>query len=94
MVENNSGNTSYWRSVNTNENSDAHEIIRYVYEALKTKGYDPLTQLVGFLTTGDPTYITSFAQARSMICRIERDEIVEELVSKYLSSIDSERGIN
>ena len=55
---------------------------------LQAKGYDPVTQLVGYLISGDPTYITSYGQARSMICRLERDEIMEELVRVYLQGLD------
>ena len=53
-------------------------------EYLQAKGYDPITQIVGYIISGDPTYITSHNQARSMICRLERDEILEELVHFYL----------
>lgn len=63
----------------------AKDILIYVYHALQAKGYDPITQIVGYLISGDPTYITSHNQARSMICRLERDEIIEELVSYYLA---------
>ena len=62
------------------------EILEHVYRALQGKGYDPITQLVGFVLTGDPTYITSYQGARSMICRLERDEILEELVRYYVSN--------
>ena len=64
----------------------ASEILTHVYMALQAKGYDPITQLVGFVLTGDPTYITSFNGARSMICRLERDEILEELVRFYVEN--------
>ena len=67
---------------------DASEILELVYRALQAKGYDPVTQLVGYLISGDPTYITSYGRARSMICRLERDEIVEELVRVYLDRMD------
>ena len=63
----------------------ARDILQHVYRALQAKGYDPITQLTGFILTGDPTYITSFDNARSMICRLERDEILEEIVSFYMS---------
>ena len=66
----------------------ASDILEHVYQALQAKGYDPVTQLVGYLISGDPTYITSYGQARSMICRLERDEIVEEIVRVYLKGID------
>ena len=66
--------------------NDAHGILEHVYRALQAKGYDPITQLVGFVLTGDPTYITSYNSARSMICRLERDEILEELVRHYVAT--------
>ena len=69
--------------------SDPSAIIAHVYRALQAKGYDPVTQLTGYLISGDPTYITSYGQARSMICRLERDEIMEELVRVYLQGLDS-----
>ena len=64
--------------------NEAQDILLYVYNALQAKGYDPITQIVGYIISGDPTYITSHNQARSMICRLERDEILEELVRFYL----------
>jgi len=66
--------------------NEAQDILLYVYRALQAKGYDPITQLVGYIISGDPTYITSYNSARSMICRLERDEIIEELVRSYLST--------
>ena len=63
----------------------ARDILQHVYRALQAKGYDPITQLVGYIISGDPTYITSYNSARSMICRLERDEILEELVRFYLA---------
>lgn len=65
------------------ESSVAASILQHVYQALVTKGYDPVAQLTGFVMTGDPTYITSHENARSMICRLQRDEILEELVRSY-----------
>ncbi len=65
------------------ENSVAASILQHVYQALLAKGYDPIAQLTGFVMTGDPTYITSHENARSMICRLQRDEILEELVRSY-----------
>lgn len=64
----------------------AEGILEYVYQALKDKGYDPVTQIVGYLISGDPTYITSYNQARSLICRVERDELMEELVRSYIEN--------
>ncbi len=63
----------------------AEKILMSVYEALKDKGYDPISQISGYMITGDPTYITSYNGARSQICHMERDEIMEELVRFYLS---------
>ncbi|NLE69055.1 MAG: IreB family regulatory phosphoprotein [Clostridiales bacterium] len=65
------------------DNCAAASILQHVFAALMAKGYDPVAQLTGFVLTGDPTYITSHDNARSMICRLERDEIVEELVRFY-----------
>ncbi len=67
-------------------NDSAESIIMNVYAALKEKGYDPITQLVGYLISGDPTYITNYKGARSTICRLERDEILEELAQYYVSA--------
>ena len=67
--------------------NEAQDILMSVYQALQAKGYDPITQIVGYIISGDPTYITSHNQARSMICRLERDEILEELVRFYLEGL-------
>lgn len=65
----------------------------YVYDALQAKGYDPITQMVGYIISGDPTYITSYNSARSLICRLERDEILEEVVRFYVRRhLDSDEG--
>lgn len=66
---------------------EVHEIISQVYEALKIKGYDPISQIVGYLISGDPTYITSYNNARGIVVRLERDELIEELVKKYIKSL-------
>lgn len=60
------------------------EILEHVYNALEEKGYDPINQLVGYLMSGDPVYITSYDQARSQIRKMERYELLEELVRSYL----------
>ncbi len=64
--------------------NEAQDILMYVYDALAAKGYDPITQMVGYIISGDPTYITSHNSARSLICRLERDEILEEIVRYYV----------
>ena len=70
---------------------DAKSIIMSVYAALKAKGFDPITQIVGYIISGDPTYITSYNNARSMIKRLERDEILEELVRFYVRNNEPRR---
>ena len=71
--------------------NSAEQIITSVYQALKAKGHDPIMQIVGYLLSGDPTYITSFNSACSMIRRLERDEILEELVRSYVEKIEKEQ---
>jgi uncharacterized protein (UPF0297 family) len=69
---------------NNDKTNQTREIILKVYEALNEKGYNPISQIVGYIMSGDPTYITSHNNARSLIRRLERDEILEELVRFYL----------
>lgn len=61
-------------------------IMSEVYKALMVKGYDPVSQITGYILSGDPTYITSYNNARGLISRVERDEILEELVSQYMKT--------
>ncbi len=65
-------------------NNRIHEILVDVYSALQYKGYDPVSQIVGYVMSGDPTYITSYADARVRISQVERDEILEELLRTYI----------
>ncbi len=67
------------------ENIDSKEILKKVYEALKEKGYNPINQIVGYILSGDPTYITSHNGARNLIRQIERDELLEKLVKNYIN---------
>ncbi|MEL7623243.1 MAG: IreB family regulatory phosphoprotein [Clostridiales bacterium] len=60
------------------------ELLQHVYKALEEKGYSPVNQIVGYLLSGDPAYITSHQNARNMIRRLDRDELLEELVTEYL----------
>lgn len=62
------------------------DVLEEVYHALTEKGYNPLNQIVGYLMSGDPTYITSYNSARSLIMKVERDEIMEELMSFYIKN--------
>ncbi len=70
--------------VEREENTKAKEILKDVYEALQEKGYNPINQIVGYILSGDPTYITSHNDARSKIRAIERDELLEKLVKNYI----------
>ena len=76
-------NTQYFRAVQENK-MDVKEVLKLVYEAMTEKGYNPVNQIVGYVTSGDPTYITSHKSARSLIMKVERDEIVEELLKSYI----------
>ena len=72
-------------TVASDDKENMRRILRSVYEALTEKGYNPINQIVGYLLTEDPTYITNHNGARSKICRIDRDELLQELVRCYLS---------
>ena len=69
----------------------AREILKEVYNALEEKGYNPINQIVGYILSGDPTYITSHNNARSLIMKVERDELVEELLTQYIKNEAWER---
>lgn len=68
------------------ENAQIKDILLNVYAALQEKGYDPVNQIVGYILSGDPTYITRYNNARNLIRRVERDEILEELVKSYIEN--------
>lgn len=68
------------------ENAQIKDILLSVYAALQEKGYDPVNQIVGYILSGDPTYITGYNNARNLIRRVERDEILEELVKSYIEN--------
>ena len=72
------------------EKNKANEILTHVYAAMREKGYDPINQIVGYLISGDPTYITSHNNARYMIRLLERDELMEELVRAYIEQNEPE----
>ena len=64
---------------------EMHATLMAVYDALKEKGYNPINQIVGYIMSGDPTYITSYKNARSLIMKVERDELVEEVLKDYVA---------
>ena len=66
------------------DKENMRRILRDVFDALNEKGYNPINQIVGYLLTEDPTYITNYNSARSMICKLDRDELLQELVRNYL----------
>ena len=78
-------NTQFFHVVKEQE-YDVASILKDVYEALTEKGYNPVNQIVGYIMSGDPTYITSHKNARSLIMKVERDEILEELLSVYIDA--------
>ena len=71
-------------SFTTDKSDNVRELMTYVLNALKEKGYNPISQIVGYILSGDPTYITSHNNARSIIRKLERDELLEEVVREYL----------
>ncbi len=71
------------------EENRAEKVIRNAWQAMNEKGYNPVNQLVGYLLSGDPAYITSHMDARSQIRKVERDELLEELVRTYLERLES-----
>lgn len=74
-------------NIEFDKEKEVKEIVSAVYEALQLKGYDPISQIVGYILSGDPTYITSYNGARGMIVRVERDELLEELVKTYIGTL-------
>ena len=79
-------NTQYFKAVQEDKKLEVGEVLREVYEALTEKGYNPINQIVGYIMSGDPTYITSYKSARSLIMKVERDEILEELMENYVET--------
>lgn len=76
-------NTQFFK-VETEPEISVQDVLRDVYEAMTEKGYNPVNQIVGYIMSGDPTYITSHKNARTMIMKVERDELVEEMLTQYI----------
>jgi len=85
MMGQNMGETVKFK-VEKDTNIDARAILKEVWKALEEKGYNPINQIVGYLLSGDPAYITSHGNARNLIRKLERDELLEELVKNYIES--------
>ena len=73
-------------SIRFDQDQEIKAIITAVYDALKQKGYDPINQIVGYILSEDPTYITNYNNARTLIRKLDRDELLQELVRQYLSN--------
>lgn len=69
-----------------NGENNTREILYSVYDSLRQKGYNPVNQIVGYILSEDPTYITNYNNARTLICRLDRDELLQELVTSYLNA--------
>ena len=80
-------NTQYFK-VQTEQELKVGDILKTVYQAMTEKGYNPVNQIVGYIMSGDPTYITSHKNARSLISKVERDELVEELLKVYIETVE------
>lgn len=79
-------NTQFFKTVQEDAKPDVSQVLEQVYFALTEKGYNPINQIVGYIMSGDPTYITSHKSARSLIMKVERDEILEELMKNYVDT--------
>lgn len=79
------GNTQFF-TVETEPETSVKIVLESVYEAMMEKGYNPVNQIVGYIMSGDPTYITSHNNARSLIMKVERDELVEEMLTQYIKN--------
>lgn len=81
-------NSRITRIIDPLKNSDnkVREVMKSVYEALEEKGYNPVSQIVGYIMSGDPTYITSHKNARYLITKVDRDELLEELLDFYIDA--------
>ncbi len=79
------GHTQFFK-VNQDEGLQVSDILAEVYSALNEKGYNAVNQIVGYIMSGDPTYITSHRGARSLIMKVERDELVEEMLKSYIET--------
>ena len=73
-------------SIRFDQDQEIKAILTAVYDALKQKGYDPISQIVGYILSEDPTYITNYNNARTLIRKLDRDELLQELVRQYLSN--------
>ena len=80
-----SENTQFFQ-VEQDSKDRVKNILAQVYDALQEKGYNPVNQIVGYIMSGDPTYITSHNNARSLIMKVERDELVEEMLTEYIKN--------
>ncbi len=88
-----SKNTIFFKPM-PEKGNETRNIIREVYSALKEKGYNPISQMVGYVLSGDPTYITNHKNARALITRLDRDDLLEEVFKFYVESLEYEAKNN
>ena len=81
-------NTQYFK-VQKDQDIEVKDVVEQVYRALIEKGYNPVNQIVGYIMSGDPTYVTNYGGARTLISKVERDEILEELMKVYIEVMQS-----
>ena len=84
-------NNTQFINISTDPDTIVRQVLDLVYDAMEEKGYNPVNQIVGYIMSGDPTYITSHKNARSMIMKVERDELVEELLNEYIKNRQREQ---
>ncbi len=83
-MQTNINQTQYFKAVQEPQMVEVADVLASIYEALAEKGYDPVSQIVGYIMSGDPTYITSHKNARTLIMKVERDELLEEALKYYI----------
>ena len=86
MTKDSINNKTITFSIKDDKDMEIRRVMQIVYDALSEKGYNPINQIVGYIMSGDPTYITSYKSARSLIMKVERDEILEELMENYIDT--------
>ena len=85
-------NNTQFMNITSDPDTIVRQVLDLVYDAMEEKGYNPVNQIVGYIMSGDPTYITSHKNARSMIMKVERDELVEELLNEYIKNRQREQA--
>ncbi len=79
------GRSNYYFLIHDRKDDEIHEVVQQVYDALKEKGYNPVNQLVGYILSEDPTYITTYKNARALIRKVDRDDLLQAMLRSYLN---------